>query len=213
MQAGRLHHKSKYFGALKGVIDSFSTRPSLLLRIRDSQDSLAWSEFVQLYAPMIYAFSRKRGLQDADAADITQEVLRSVARSAGRFEYAASRGGFRRWLFTVTRNEVNDHLTGARRVPGTNAETQTIDQLAAAAPDDAAEWDNEYEQRVLRWAAERIRKTVKESTWNAFWQTAVEGREPEEVARSLGMTVGAVYIAKSRVIARLRVEIEAQGGE
>ena len=196
------------------MIDSLSTRPSLLLRIRDSQDTLAWSEFVQLYAPMIYAFSRKRGLQDADAADITQEVLRCVSRSAGRFEYAASRGGFRRWLFTITRNEVTDYLTGARRAPGTNTETQAIEQLAAPNPeDDAADWDNEYEQRVLRWAAERVRRTVKESTWTAFWQTAVEGRDATEVARGLGISTGAVYIAKSRVIARLRVEIEAQGGE
>jgi RNA polymerase sigma-70 factor (ECF subfamily) len=196
----------------RGVIDSLSTRQSLLLRIRDSQDTLAWSEFVQLYAPMIYAFSRKRGLQDADAADVTQEVLRSVSRSAGRFEYVASRGGFRRWLFTITRNEVNDYLNGTRRAPGTNTETRAIEQLPAAV-DDAADWDNEYEQRVLRWAAERVRKTVKESTWTAFWQTAVEGRDAMEVAQVLGISTGAVYIAKSRVIARLRIEIQAQGGE
>ena len=96
-----------------GVTDSISTHPSLLLRIRDSQDSLAWNEFAQLYAPIIHAFGRRRGLQEADAADVTQEVLRAVSRSVGRFQYEPSRGGFRHWLFTITRNKVKEFLSRA----------------------------------------------------------------------------------------------------
>src|SRR5215472_3471826 len=84
--------------------DAMPTRPSLLLRIRDAGDRLAWEQFVSLYAPMIYRFVRRRGLQDADAADVTQEVLRVVAAKAGRLEYDPTRGSFRAWLFTVTRN-------------------------------------------------------------------------------------------------------------
>src|SRR5262249_46801901 len=90
-----------------------ATRASLLLRIRDPQDRQAWGEFVALYAPLIHAYGRKRGLQDSDAADLTQEVLRRVSRSAGEFRYDPARGSFRGWLLTVTLNEVRK--LGGRR--------------------------------------------------------------------------------------------------
>src|SRR5438270_7260333 len=92
-----------------------ATRASLLVRLRDPHDKEAWGQFVQLYAPVIYGFARKRGLQDADAADLMQEVLRSVSRAAGRLEYDPSRGSFRGWLFTITRNKVFNFLEGRSR--------------------------------------------------------------------------------------------------
>ena len=82
------------------------TRVTLLARLKDGADADAWREFVHLYGPVVYGFARKRGLQDADAADLMQEVLRSVARNAGRMEYDPKRGTFRGWLNTVTRNNV-----------------------------------------------------------------------------------------------------------
>ncbi len=196
-----------------GVTDSISTHPSLLLRIRDSQDSLAWNEFAQLYAPIIHAFGRRRGLQEADAADVTQEVLRAVSRSVGRFQYEPSRGGFRHWLFTITRNKVKEFLSRARRVPLAVGDTAVKELWAKPLqPDEESTlWAEEWQKRLLDWAAKRIRHEVRELTWEAFWQTAVEGKDPDEVAAALRMSVGAVYIAKSRVIARLRREIEEQG--
>src|SRR5215510_11939375 len=98
--------------------ESPATRVSLLVRLRDGSDAEAWHEFVHLYAPVIYGFARKRGLQDADAADLMQEVLRSVSTAAQRLEYDPSRGTFRGWLFTVTRNKVLNFLDGRRRRPG-----------------------------------------------------------------------------------------------
>src|SRR4029079_1988400 len=86
------------------------TRASLLLRIRDAQDHLAWTDFIDIYAPLIHAYSRNRGLQDADAADVTQEVLRAVAVHAERFDYDPARGSFRGWLFRVTLNKLRDHI-------------------------------------------------------------------------------------------------------
>src|SRR5205823_3239375 len=83
-----------------------ATRASLLVRIRDGQDAEAWRQFVRVYAPVVYGFARKRGLQDADAADLMQEVLRSVAAAAGHLEYDPRRGSFRGWLYTVTRNKL-----------------------------------------------------------------------------------------------------------
>jgi RNA polymerase sigma-70 factor (ECF subfamily) len=194
------------------VNESTSTRASLLLRIRDAQDSCAWNEFAQLYAPIIYAFGRRRGLQDADAADVTQEVLRAVSRSAGRFEYQADRGGFRHWLFTVTRNEVNDFLARGRRVPTAVGDTVVKELAQQSQPvEEGTCWAEECQKHLLDWAAEQVRRDVRESTWQAFWQTAVEGKSVEEVARALGISVGAVYIAKSRVVARLREQIEEHG--
>src|SRR5262245_15316991 len=92
-----------------------ATRASLLLRLRDPRDSDAWNQFVRLYAALVYGYARKHGLQDADAADLMQEVLRSVAGAAGRLEYDPERGTFRGWLYTVTRNKLYSFLDGRRR--------------------------------------------------------------------------------------------------
>ena len=81
-----------------------ATRPTLLFRIRDARDHEAWGRFIDLYAPLVYGFLRKRGLQDADSADLTQDVLRQVAAAAKSLEYDAKRGSFRGWLFTIVQN-------------------------------------------------------------------------------------------------------------
>ncbi len=96
--------------------DSATTRPSLLLRIRDARDAAAWSQFVELYAPLVYGFARKHGLQDADAADLTQDVLRAVARSARSLEYDPRRGTFRGWPFTIVRHKLRNLLTLAQSI-------------------------------------------------------------------------------------------------
>src|SRR5947207_11303289 len=101
------------------MVEAPLTRASLLVRIRDGRDQEAWQQFVRLYAPVIYGFARNRGLQDADAADLMQEVLRSVSGAAQRLEYDPARGSFRGWLFTVTRNKVFSFLDSrSRRVQG-----------------------------------------------------------------------------------------------
>src|SRR5436305_180592 len=91
-----------------------STRASLLVRLRDPRDGAAWREFVDLYAPLVYGYARKRGLQDADAADLTQEVLRAVAGAVGRLEYDPARGAFRNWLFTVVRRKLSNWQAAKR---------------------------------------------------------------------------------------------------
>ena len=94
-----------------------ATRPSLLVRIRDARDREAWGQFVEIYAPLVYDMARRRGLQDADAADLTQDVLRSVSVAIGRLDYDLAKGTFRSWLFTVTRNALNTFFDAQRRVP------------------------------------------------------------------------------------------------
>src|SRR5690554_6526060 len=93
-----------------------STRPSPLIRLRDRLDRAAWGEFVELYAPVVFGFARKHGLQDADAGDLTQDVFRSVVGAITRFEYAPARGGFRAWLFQVTRNHLRSFLRREARL-------------------------------------------------------------------------------------------------
>ncbi len=193
-----------------------STRPSLLLRIRDARDDQAWAQFVEIYAPLVYGYTRKHGLQDADAADLTQEVLRRVARSVDQLEYDPKRGTFHGWLLTVTRNALRKYWSGRQRHPqavGDTAVQALLEEQPDGPDEDAAAWDQEHEWRLFHWAAGQVRGSFQESTWQAFWQTAVEGRSAQEVAGSLGMSPGAVYIAKSRVLARLKDHIEQVRGE
>jgi RNA polymerase sigma factor (sigma-70 family) len=187
--------------------DSRLTRPSLLLRIRDAGDRAAWEEFVGLYAPLIYRFARRRGLQDADASDVSQQVLQIVAQAGRRLDYDPSRGSFRGWLLTVTRNVVINGLKRKNRQPIATGATSLHERLGAQpapGPPEEAIWEQEYQRSRLAWAAEKVRPRFEESTWCAFWRTAVEGETPREVAQALGLSVGAVHIAKSRVIARLK---------
>jgi RNA polymerase sigma factor (sigma-70 family) len=188
-----------------------TTRASLLVRLRDLRDTGAWIEFVEIYAPIVYEYGRRHGLQDADAADLSQDVLRAVTGAIGDFRYHPDRGAFRSWLFTVARTKRINLEKLQRRHPRGNGDAEMerrLDQIPARDDDpDAALWDRAYDQRLLDWAAEAVRVEVKKTTWQAFWRTAVEHTDPQDVADSLGMSVGAVYAAKSRVIARLRERI------
>jgi RNA polymerase sigma factor (sigma-70 family) len=190
--------------------DSSGTRSSLLVRIRDPRDGRSWSQFVAVYAPLIHGYLCKHGLQDADAADLTQEVLAIVARTIQGLEYNRQRGSFRGWLFTVVRNKLRDLLR--RRRPhdqgtGDTGVQALLNEQPAPEEDEAALWEQEYERHLFACAAEQVRAKVQDSTWQAFWQTAVEGKDGKEVAAGLKMTPSAVYLAKSRVMAKLREQI------
>jgi RNA polymerase sigma-70 factor (ECF subfamily) len=189
--------------------DSLHTRASLLIRLRDARDESAWGQFVEIYTPLIYGFCRGRGLQEADAADVCQEVLCTVSRGAARFEYDPSKGKFRNWLFTVVRSKLNNFFATRQRQPdpaGPSTLMQMVD--ADSNPVDQSEWDAQYLRHIFNWAAERVRPEFQESTWQAFWKTTVEEEDGKQVAESLGLSVGAVYVAKSRVLTRLRQEIQ-----
>jgi RNA polymerase sigma-70 factor (ECF subfamily) len=185
------------------------TRASLLVRIRDPRDRSAWGEFVEIYAPLVYAMARRLGLQDADAADLAQDVLRSVSRSIGRLDYDPRKGSFRSWLFTVTRNALNSYFEAQKRSPRGSGDS-SVQAWLEARPDPATEsaaWDREFQQRLLAHAADQVRPSVQQTTWEAFWQTAVEGMPVQDVAARLGMSVGAVYIARSRVLGRIKDQV------
>jgi RNA polymerase sigma factor (sigma-70 family) len=187
------------------------TRASLLVRLRDPQDEAAWTQFVDIYGPLIYGYARKQGLQDADAVDLSQEVLGTVSGAAGRLEYDPKRGTFRSWLFTVMRRKLSNWRRAQKNRPrgsGDAATHRLLEQCPGPEPAQA-EWDAEWEERLYAWACAQVCRQVSEVTWQAFWRTAIDGETGKRVAADLGLSVAAVYHARSRVTARLKELVQS----
>ncbi|WP_411847440.1 sigma-70 family RNA polymerase sigma factor [Roseibacillus persicicus] len=181
------------------------TRVSLIRRVRDVHDEGAWTEFVSLYTPVVYAFARSRGIREADAEDITQEVFRSLAKALPKFQLDQTIGTFRNWLFTVTRSKLNNHLVKSRKIP---VPTENLPDQG-----DVSDWENLYMKELFRHACERVEEVVEKSSWQAFWRTAVDLEAPEKVAAELELSVANVYQKRSRVAARLREAIRLADDE
>ncbi|MEI8022005.1 MAG: sigma-70 family RNA polymerase sigma factor [Schlesneria sp.] len=187
------------------------TRSSLLLRLRDARDQHAWSTFLEIYQPLIYRVIRNRRVQDADAREVTQEVLLAVANSIDQWEADPQRGTFRGWLTTITRNLVVNFLIKQSRHPRGSGDSdfrRGLESLPAPASDESALFDVEERRQIFRWAAGRIRPEFREANWQAFWRTAVEGQGAIEVARELGISPGLVYVSRNRIMKRLREKVE-----
>lgn len=192
------------------------TRPSLILRLRDSRDAEAWQEFVAIYEPLVFRLARGKGLQDADAHELVQDVMVAVSQAVENWVPDASQGRFRHWLFRIARNLIINYLTRKQYRPlgtGDSRIAEMLNQQCDPACEESAVFDLEFRREVFRWAAGQVRGQVKETTWDAFWQTTVDDRPIEAVADDLAMTVGSVYIARSRVMARLREAVLRFEGE
>ncbi|WP_198953697.1 RNA polymerase sigma factor [Rhodopirellula sp. MGV] len=194
------------------MTDSPVTRATLLMRLRDANDYEAWEDFLRDYGPMLYRFVRSRGLQDADAADIVQDVFRRVGMAIGKLEYDKEKGGFRAWLFTITRNRLYTYFEKQKRSAGNTAnDTAQLELLSQAADERnelAEQWELEHLRSLAASAMKRVEENSDPKTWSAFRITAVEGRSAADAAEELSMSTGAIYVAKSRVTARLRAEIK-----
>jgi RNA polymerase sigma factor (sigma-70 family) len=196
--------------------DTPTTRLSLLVRLRDPTDEQAWTEFTQIYGPLINRLARRKGLQDADAADLVQEVFCAVAKAVERDAYDVGKGSFRGWLFTIARNLAVNFLISRDRHPRGTGDTGMnclLEAHPAYVEEHSAIFDTEYKRQLLHWAAEQVRGEFSELTWQAFWKSGVEGTSAKEVAEALATTVGMVYHCKSKVMARLRQKIEQVEGE
>lgn len=179
------------------------TRHSLILRLRDREDADSWREFADIYEPVIYRVAIRRGMQHADALELVQRVLLAVARAVDRFQPDSKRAKFRTWLYKITHNEFCKEWAASKKLAASgDSGVRAAMQLLPAPQED--DFSIEYERAVFRHAAEIVRPRVKPSTWKAFWRTSIDGVSPEEVAKETGMTVGAIYIARSRVMARLQ---------
>lgn len=191
------------------------TRYSLLVKLRDVTDGPAWTEFLEIYRPVIHRLARRKGFQDADAEDVTQEAFAAVARAIDRWHENPARGPFRAWLFTIARNLMINSLNKSRRTPRATGDDEVQRALAAIPAPCESDWrqfERECEHSVFQWAAEQIRDEFREATWQAFWRTAVLGESVADTAAQLGISAGAVYVAKSRVMARLKQKVQRLQG-
>ena len=186
-----------------------STSTSLLQRAC-ADDQLAWQRLCRLFGPSVYRAARKLGLGVEDAADIVQDVFTSVARSLARFDRSEPGSTFRGWLYVITRNKVRDRARMlSRRLETAPATDLQLDiNLAADEVDDDFSDDVTETQRIVHRALEVIQIEFERSTWQAFHRVTVDGAKAAEVAVELSMSVGAVYQAKSRVVKRLRLELD-----
>ena len=186
------------------------TRYSLILRLRNRDDLQAWTDFVEVYHPLIHSLAVRRGLQSADADDVTQEVLTRVARSIDDWVPDPNRGSFRGWLATITRNQTVQCFRESSRRPTAGVDSQTVAELAD--PDGekftADEFDIEHERQLFAWAARKVQTRFEPRTWQAFWLTAVEQQPVEEVAEQIQMNRAQIYVARSRVMRQLKQTIE-----
>jgi RNA polymerase sigma-70 factor (ECF subfamily) len=182
-----------------------TTQTKLLARLGDGGDPAAWGEFVELYGPLIYRHARRQGLQEADAAEVSQEVFRALVTAFRRRRYDRGRGPFRNWLFVVARNKTLHHLRRQGQLPLATGDSEVrsrLDEQTGQADEDA--WERDFERQLFARAAELTRQQCgSEANWQAFWRTAVQGEKAVDVARALGMPAGSVYSARSRIQARI----------
>lgn len=187
------------------MYDAPETRLSLLLRLGDLSDDQAWSEFLVIYQPLVLRLAQRHGLQDADAHDLVQTLFSRIAKKAKTWNVDHSAGTFRGWLATSIRNLVIDHFRKQKRLPLNMGDAQ-LRQLAHFEIDH--EFDIQQRKQLFQWAANCCRSEFAENSWNAFWMTAIENKSVPEVAQALNCTRGAIYIARSRIMARIRNLIE-----
>jgi RNA polymerase sigma-70 factor (ECF subfamily) len=190
------------------MVEFPETRQSLIARIKDLADEASWTEFLGIYRPVVYRLARRRGLQDADAEDVTQRVFLAIAGAINGWEPGPGRPPFRAWLVTITRNAATKAL--ARKRPDLGTGSTSVLELLHAEPDqeeDRAAFLLESRREALRWAAEQIRPQFSETTWRLFWETAIEGRAINDVAAETGRAPGAIYLARFRVSQRLKQKV------
>lgn len=184
------------------------TRASLLMRIRDAGDAESWRVFVTIYAPLVYRYACRRGLQDADAADLSQDVMEKVARAIRSFEYQPAKGRFRDWLLTITRRQVARFHESRARCPEQLFGSAELEQLGEGTEQPDADWNDDFNARVLQVALDRARLHFEPTTWRAFESVWLENRTAPDTADALSLHIEAVYYAKSRVLKRVRDEVQ-----
>ena len=192
---------------MHGVDDS-RTRASLLVRLSTPSDQAAWSEFVDRYGRKLYGWCRHWGLQEADAQDVTQDVLVRLADKMRSFVYDPSRS-FRAWLKTLARHAVSDFCDARGRAAAGGSEAVQLLHAVEAREDLVKRLEEEFDHEVYDEAVTRVRSRVNPTTWRAFELTAMEERSGAEVAKELGMSVAAVFVARARVQKFLQDEVVA----
>ncbi len=185
------------------------TRTTLLLRLRDGNDQTAWRTFDQIYRPLLVGYARTRGVDANDAEDLAQECVQAVLDRIGEYEHL---GSFKSWLRAIAENKIRDRFRARKRE--VQAESGVLTGLADAQETPEQVWERQWWSAHLRHCSEQVRHEVAPSTYSAFVEYAIEGRPPGVVAEKLGLSVNQVYVAKHRVLDRLRgIMMELTGCE
>jgi len=188
-----------------------TTRPSLLIRVKQKDDNSAWREFFRLYAPLLSRFARIRGLRAEEAEDVAQECMNVLSRKMKTFDYSRGRGSFKNYLFTQVTNQIADRV---RRKRPRLAKSGELRKLAARADEQSAEqWDRHWLQQHLAYCLKTIETEFSSTTITAFKLYVLKEWPVDEVCRTLNITANQVYLAKSRVTRRLRHELIDLVGE
>lgn len=208
-----MNHTSDSSASAAGSSPSSTGTSRSLLERAKSDDPAAWTRLVDLYAPLVAYWSRRWGLREEDIADVLQEVFQAVAAHMAGFQHERQGATFRGWLRTITLNKVRDYFRKRGQEPAGVGGTEVLAWFAQVpSPQplegiDSSRAEDPADCILLYRALELIRTEFEPRTWQAFWQTSVEGKPPRDVALELGMSPGAVRVAKSRVLRRLRDEI------
>lgn len=180
-----------------------TTSTSLLARLRTGDETHAWDRFVRLYTPVLFYWARRQGVPTADTADLVQDVFAVLVDKLPTFQYNPQHR-FGAWLRTIAVNKCRDYFRRKQSRPITTRER--VDREVADHVEAFSE--AEYHRQLALQALEIMRDEFQPSTWKACWETVVGGRKASEVAHELGLSVNAVYLAKSRVLRRLRDELD-----
>jgi RNA polymerase sigma-70 factor (ECF subfamily) len=182
------------------------TRQSLLLRAQCGEEN-AWTALTELYRPLIFLWLNRQGVPARDLEDLSQDILLSVVKHLPSFQHSGNPGAFRSWLRTIVCNRTIDYWRSAdasRQATGGSGATAALQQIEDPGSALNRQWDEEHDQYVLNCLLDQVEEEFEPGTLNAFRRLALEGASGQEVAQELGLSVTAVYIAKSRVLQRLR---------
>ena len=187
------------------------TSLSLLDRLRSQPDQESWRRLVELYTPLIQAWLRRHGVAPADADDLTQEVMTVVVREIPNFKHDQRPGAFRSWLRTITANRLRVLWRSRQTRPvaaGGSDFLKMLDELEDPDSDTSRLWDQQHDQHVARRLMDLVKPQFEPATWQAFRRTVLDGVKAAVAAAELKISVNAVLLAKSRVLSRLRQEMQ-----
>jgi RNA polymerase sigma factor (sigma-70 family) len=198
------------------------TRKSLLSRIKNSSDDESWRTFFNTYWKLIYSAATKSGLNDAEAQDVVQETIIAVARNIGEFKYDPAVCSFKTWLLQVTRSRILNQLRSKKRrheIQDTGEETPSRTSLIERVADPAGDslerlWDEEWEKNLMDAAIGRVKRRADVEQFQIFDLYVLKNWPVKKVAKTLGISIGQVYLAKHRVSKMIKKEIavlEAKG--
>ena len=186
------------------------TRQSLLLRAQTGETD-AWTDLTNLYRPLILGWLNRQGVPAGDLEDLSQDVLLSVVKHLPTFQHSGHRGAFRSWLRTILCSRTADYWRGldaGGRASGGSGATAALQQIADPDSDLNRQWDEEHDRYVLHCLLDLVDEEFEPQTLQAFRRLALDGISGADAAQELGLSVAAVYVAKSRVLARIRQEAE-----